>query len=93
MDPFEKACLNVLRNASQKFDFVVTNPPYMIRKTGFVSQPDPIIYNEEKLGGRGSQAYLYFMWIALQRCDDQQGQVCLITPSQWTVLEFAQHIR
>ncbi|KAG2202312.1 hypothetical protein INT47_010760 [Mucor saturninus] len=93
MDPFEKACLKALRNASQKFDYIVTNPPYMIRKTGYVAQPDPVIYDEEKLGGRGSQAYLYFMWVALQRCDDATGQVCLITPSQWTVLEFAQHIR
>lgn len=93
MDNFERACLNVLRNASQKFDYIVTNPPYMIRKTGYVSQPDPVVYNEDKLGGRNSQAYLYFMWIALQRCDDTSGQVCLITPSQWTILEFAQHIR
>ncbi|KAI9354909.1 S-adenosyl-L-methionine-dependent methyltransferase [Pilaira anomala] len=93
MDPFEKACLKALRNASQKFDFIVTNPPYIIRKTGYVAQPDPVIYDEEKLGGRGSQAYLYFMWVALQRCDDATGQICLVTPSQWTVLEFAQHIR
>ncbi|RCH77644.1 hypothetical protein CU098_002454, partial [Rhizopus stolonifer] len=93
VDLFEQNCLDLLRDASQlKFDYIVTNPPYMIRKTGFITQPDPAIYDETKLGGRGSQAYLYFMWIALQRCDDQKGQVCLITPSQWTVLEFAQHL-
>lgn len=94
VDRFEQNCLDLLRDASQlKFDFIVTNPPYMIRKTGFITQPDPNMYDETKLGGRGTQAYLYFMWIALQRCDDTQGQVCLITPSQWTVLEFAQHLR
>lgn len=93
LDPFEKACLDALRNATQKFDYIVTNPPYMIRKTGYVAQPDPMIYDEDILGGKGSQAYLYFMWMALKRCDDATGQICLITPSQWTVLEFAQHIR
>jgi type I restriction-modification system DNA methylase subunit len=94
VDRFEQDCLDLLRDASKlKFDFIVTNPPYMIRKTGFIAQPDPTIYDEAKLGGRGTQAYLYFMWIALQRCDDIHGQVCLITPSQWTVLEFAQHLR
>ncbi|KAI7906040.1 S-adenosyl-L-methionine-dependent methyltransferase [Cokeromyces recurvatus] len=93
-DTFERDCLELLRDASKlKFDYIVTNPPYMIRKTGFITQPDSIIYDESILGGKGTQAYLYFMWIALQRCDDQQGQVCLITPSQWTVLEFAQHLR
>ncbi|KAI9478311.1 MAG: hypothetical protein EXX96DRAFT_570362 [Benjaminiella poitrasii] len=93
-DVFERDCLELLRDASKlKFDYIVTNPPYMIRKTGFVAQPDSIIYDESILGGRGTQAYLYFMWIALQRCDHERGQVCLITPSQWTVLEFAQHLR
>ncbi|CEP12884.1 hypothetical protein [Parasitella parasitica] len=95
VDPFEKHWLDQLRDASKlKFDFVVTNPPYMIRKTGFVTQPDPAIYDESKLGGaKISQAYLYFMWVALQRCDDANGQVCLITPSQWMVLEFAEQLR
>lgn len=95
VDPFEKHWLDQLRDTSNlKFDFIVTNPPYMIRKTGFITQPDPTIYDESKLGGaKISQAYLYFMWIALQRCDDSNGQVCLITPSQWMVLEFAEQLR
>ncbi|KAI8360014.1 S-adenosyl-L-methionine-dependent methyltransferase [Blakeslea trispora] len=94
MDQFELYSLYLLRDASlMKFDFIVTNPPYMIRKTGYITQPDPAIYDDTSLGGRGLQAYLYFMWISLQRCDDQHGQVCLITPSQWIVLEFAQQIR
>ncbi|KAI8644624.1 S-adenosyl-L-methionine-dependent methyltransferase [Parasitella parasitica] len=94
-DPFEKHWLDQLRDASKlKFDFIVTNPPYMIRKTGFITQPDSAIYDESKLGGaKISQAYLYFMWITLQRCDDSNGQVCLITPSQWMVLEFAEQLR
>ncbi|ORE21783.1 hypothetical protein BCV71DRAFT_164956, partial [Rhizopus microsporus] len=65
----------------------------MIRKTGFITQPDPTLYDLQTLGGKGTQAYVYFMWAALQRIDDQLGQVCLITPSQWTILEFAQHFR
>lgn len=94
IDPFELDCLSQLRDSSKlKFHYIVTNPPYMIRKTGFITQPDPQLYNEQVLGGRGTQAYLYFMWICLQRCDDSHGQVCLITPSQWTVLEFAAHLR
>lgn len=95
VDQFEKHWLDQLRDACNlKFDFIVTNPPYMIRKTGFITQPDPAIYDESRLGGaKLSQAYLYFMWIALQRCDDTNGQVCLITPSQWMVLEFAEQLR
>ncbi|KAK4510727.1 uncharacterized protein ATC70_005160 [Mucor velutinosus] len=94
-DQFEKYWLDQLRDTCKlKFDFIVTNPPYMIRKTGFITQPDPAIYDESRLGGaKLSQAYLYFMWIALQRCDDTHGQVCLITPSQWVVLEFAEQLR
>lgn len=93
-DTFERDCLNLLRDPAQlKFHYIVTNPPYMIRKTGFITQPDPTLYDLQTLGGRGTQAYIYFMWVALQRIDDQQGQLCLITPSQWTVLEFAQHLR
>ncbi|KAI8358496.1 S-adenosyl-L-methionine-dependent methyltransferase [Choanephora cucurbitarum] len=94
IDQFELYSLYLLRDATlMKFDFIVTNPPYMIRKTGYITQPDPAIYDDTSLGGRGLQAYLYFMWISLQRCDDHTGQVCLITPSQWIVLEFAQQIR
>ncbi|KAI8988547.1 S-adenosyl-L-methionine-dependent methyltransferase [Mycotypha africana] len=93
-DSFEQSSLASLRDSSSlKFDFIVTNPPYMIRKTGFIAQPDPELYDESRLGGRGTQAYLYFIWIALQRCDDTRGQICMITPSQWTVLEFARNLR
>ncbi|KAI8986461.1 S-adenosyl-L-methionine-dependent methyltransferase [Pilobolus umbonatus] len=93
-DTFEAQSLDLLRDPeSLRFDYIVTNPPYMIRKTGFITQPDSLLYDETILGGKGTQAYLYFMWICLQRCDDLHGQICLITPSQWTVLEFAQHLR
>ncbi|KAG1455578.1 hypothetical protein G6F56_007032 [Rhizopus delemar] len=93
-DTFERNCSNLLRDPTRlKFHFIVTNPPYMIRRTGFVTQPDPTLYDQQILSGRGTQAYIYFMWIALQRIDDQKGQLCLITPSQWTILEFAQYLR
>ncbi|KAG0045213.1 hypothetical protein BGZ83_009558, partial [Gryganskiella cystojenkinii] len=38
------------------FDFIVTNPPYMIRKTGTFSAPDPLIYDWGVLGAAGSSA-------------------------------------
>ncbi|KAI8394362.1 S-adenosyl-L-methionine-dependent methyltransferase [Radiomyces spectabilis] len=94
MDAWEQHQLHRLRDATElKFDYIVTNPPYMIRKTGFITVPDAALYDERVLGGRGTQAYLYFMWICLQRIDDHHGQLCLITPSQWMVLEFAEHLR
>ncbi|KAF7729743.1 hypothetical protein EC973_003821 [Apophysomyces ossiformis] len=90
---WERDQLRQLRDATIKFDYIVTNPPYMIRKTGFITVPDPALYDDHVLGGKGTQAYMYFMWIALQRCNENGGQVCLITPSQWMVLEFAEHLR
>ncbi|KAG0190382.1 hypothetical protein DFQ28_002161 [Apophysomyces sp. BC1034] len=89
---WEREQLQQLRDATFKFDYIVTNPPYMIRKTGFITVPDPVLYDDHVLGGKGTQAYMYFMWIALQRCNENGGQVCLITPSQWMVLEFAEHL-
>ncbi|KAI9489800.1 S-adenosyl-L-methionine-dependent methyltransferase [Zychaea mexicana] len=92
--PWERNELTRLRDATHlKFDYIVTNPPYMIRKTGLVTEPDPALYDSQVLGGRGAQAYLYFMWICMQRCNPTTGQICLITPSQWLVLEFARHLR
>ncbi|KAI7867399.1 hypothetical protein BDF14DRAFT_1881785 [Spinellus fusiger] len=32
-----------------RFDYVATNPPYMIRKTGFVADPDPELYDKHIL--------------------------------------------
>lgn len=91
---WEKAQLDRLRDARLlKFDYIVTNPPYMIRKTGRITVPDSHLYDNKILGGKGTQAYLYFMWMCLQRCDPERGQVCLVTPSQWTILEFAKHLR
>ncbi|KAI8081483.1 uncharacterized protein BX664DRAFT_235323, partial [Halteromyces radiatus] len=65
----------------------------MIRKTGFVNDPDKALYDDRYLAGKGTQAYMYFMWLCLQRCDPLCGQLCFITPSQWTVLEFAENLR
>ncbi|GAB5586720.1 hypothetical protein Unana1_01620 [Umbelopsis nana] len=45
-----------------KFDFMVTNPPYMIRKTGFISMPDMALYDMTLIGGRGTQAYISWLW-------------------------------
>ncbi|CAO3610404.1 unnamed protein product [Cunninghamella blakesleeana] len=91
---WEKQQLEKLRDPSQlTFDYIVTNPPYMIRKTGFINDPDTTLYDDTYLGGKGTQAYMYFMWFCLQRCDPITGQLCFITPSQWTVLQFAESLR
>lgn len=91
---WERAHLTLLRDPSRmKFRYVVTNPPYMIRKTGFVARPDPQVCDERVLGGRGTQAYMYFLWVCLQRVEEELGKVCLVTPSQWIVLEFAEGLR
>lgn len=92
-DPWEHVELQRLHSGHLVFDYIVTNPPYMIRKTGRITDPDPALYDSRILGGRGVQAYVYFMWICLQRCDPHDGELCLITPSQWLVLEFARHLR
>ncbi|KAF9962867.1 hypothetical protein BGZ65_007470 [Modicella reniformis] len=43
---WERECILQLRKPSRlQFDFVVTNPPYMIRKTGTFSTPDPDVYD------------------------------------------------
>lgn len=91
---WERQQLEKLRDPSQlSFDYIVTNPPYMIRKTGFINDPDTVLYDDTYLGGKGTQAYMYFMWFCLQRCDPISGQLCFITPSQWTVLQFAESLR
>ncbi|RUP43834.1 hypothetical protein BC936DRAFT_136667 [Jimgerdemannia flammicorona] len=91
---WEHTHLRLLRDPERlRFRYVVTNPPYMIRKTGFIAQPDPSLYDERVLGGRGMQAYMYFLWVCLQRVEPERGQVCLVTPSQWIVLEFADRLR
>jgi hypothetical protein len=48
---WEHKCLSQLRDPScLQFDFIVTNPPYMIRKTGTFSAPDPELYDWNILG-------------------------------------------
>ncbi|ORX96779.1 hypothetical protein K493DRAFT_216871 [Basidiobolus meristosporus CBS 931.73] len=64
----------------------------MIRKTGIVSEPDPVLYDTTVLCGKGTQAYSYFIWIALQKLS-KAGILCLITASQWMTLEFADKLR
>lgn len=91
---WEHQQVSKLRDPSAlKFHFVVTNPPYMIRKTGFISIPDTSLYDMSLIGGRGTQAYMYFLWICLQRCHPVLGSLCFITPSQWILLEFAKNLR
>ncbi|KAJ2960363.1 hypothetical protein NQZ79_g4277 [Umbelopsis isabellina] len=91
---WEHRKVSMLRDPSAlKLHFVVTNPPYMIRKTGFISIPDTSLYDMSLIGGRGTQAYMYFLWICLKRCHPVHGSVCFITPSQWILLEFAKNLR
>ncbi|KAG0200545.1 hypothetical protein BGX28_006424, partial [Mortierella sp. GBA30] len=48
---WERDCILRLRNPeSLQFDYIVTNPPYMIRKTGTFSAPDPDVYDLSILG-------------------------------------------
>ncbi|CAG8493446.1 4479_t:CDS:2 [Cetraspora pellucida] len=76
-----------------KFDYIVTNPPYMIRKTGFISEPDSELFDERVLGKGGMQAYAYFFWFCVERCREEAGEICLISASQWMGLEFADKLR
>ncbi|CAG8533890.1 218_t:CDS:2 [Ambispora gerdemannii] len=76
-----------------KFDYIVTNPPYMIRKTGFISEPDSELFDERVLGKGGMQAYAYFFWFCVERCKEEHGEICLISASQWMGLEFADKLR
>jgi len=52
---WERAQIMRLRDPRELlFDFIVTNPPYMIRKTGTFSAPDPLIYDWRVLGTPGT---------------------------------------
>ncbi|KAI7822320.1 hypothetical protein BC939DRAFT_398006, partial [Gamsiella multidivaricata] len=91
---WERNCILQLRNAEQlQFDFIVTNPPYIIRKTGTFSAPDPEVYDWSILGSRMMQVYGYFIWFAAQRVKPYTGVSCMITASQWLTLEFAAKLR
>ncbi|KAG0249464.1 hypothetical protein DFQ27_009977, partial [Actinomortierella ambigua] len=51
---WERDCIGRLRDPSLlQVSYVVTNPPYMIRKTGTFSMPDPEVYDMSILGGGG----------------------------------------
>ncbi|GJJ77492.1 hypothetical protein EMPS_09851 [Entomortierella parvispora] len=51
---WERSQIMRLRDPTELlFDFIVTNPPYMIRKTGTFSTPDPLIYDWKVLGAPG----------------------------------------
>ncbi|CAG8519622.1 21362_t:CDS:2 [Dentiscutata erythropus] len=76
-----------------KFDYIVTNPPYMIRKTGFISEPDSELFDERVLGKGGMQAYAYFFWFCVERCQEEAGEICLISAWLWQkchLVEFFQ---
>jgi hypothetical protein len=51
----------------------------MIRKTGFISEPDSELFDERVLGKGGVQAYAYFFWFCVERCREEIGEVCLIS--------------
>ncbi|CAG8548655.1 4403_t:CDS:2 [Paraglomus occultum] len=94
INSWEYKCLSLLRSPQKlKFDYIVTNPPYMIRKTGFISEPDSELFDERILGKGGMQAYAYFFWFCVERCKEEDGEMCLISASQWMGLEFADKLR
>ncbi|KAI8068341.1 S-adenosyl-L-methionine-dependent methyltransferase [Gongronella butleri] len=77
-----------------KFDYIVTNPPYMTRWSGFNAQADFSIFDHNIFSGMGStQVYYYFIWLSLQRLDPENGQLCFITPTQWTMITAGENIR
>ncbi|KAF9556585.1 hypothetical protein EC968_008159 [Mortierella alpina] len=48
---WERHCILKLRNPKMlQFDYIVTNPPYMIRKTGTFSTPDAEVFDWATLG-------------------------------------------
>ncbi|KAG0377675.1 hypothetical protein BGX24_005649, partial [Mortierella sp. AD032] len=58
---WDRHCILQLRNPSRlQFDFIVTNPPYMIRKTGTFSAPDPEVYDWSILGANIATASAAF---------------------------------
>jgi hypothetical protein len=88
---WSEAQINKLRNFKYSFSIVLTNPPYLLRHQ--FSFPDPKLYSQAILGGKGHQAYLYFIWLGLHCISHEYGQLVMITPSQWLTCEFAQRFR
>ncbi|KAI8071771.1 S-adenosyl-L-methionine-dependent methyltransferase [Gongronella butleri] len=88
LHPWEHEQITRLRDPNLlQFDFILTNPPYQNRLTGNVVVPDIVVYDPAMFNNRkGSQAYIYFMILCLQRLKLNSGQICLITPAQWTTL-------
>jgi N-6 DNA Methylase len=72
--------LSLLRSPQHlKFDFIVTNPPHKIKKTGFIVEADSKLFDEQVLGKARMQAYAYFFWFCVERCQEEIGEVCLIS--------------
>ncbi|KAI8071773.1 hypothetical protein BC940DRAFT_330979 [Gongronella butleri] len=84
LHPWEHQQVLKLRDpALLQFDYIVTNPPYMTRRSGFFKDPDTELYNMNEIGQGCPQIYVYFIWFALKRLNQATGLLCFITPIQW----------
>lgn len=76
------------------FDYVLANPPYKIQKLVQLVDPAVTSYNDLNVTcSKGNQAYLYFLRFCLQRIHPTNGQLCVITPSQWTIGIYTKPLR
>jgi hypothetical protein len=76
------------------FDYVLANPPYKIQKLIQLMDPDVASYNDlNAVAAKGNQAYLFFLRFCLQRVHPTNGQLCFITPTQWTIGVYTKPLR
>ncbi|KAG0336983.1 hypothetical protein BG004_007841 [Podila humilis] len=82
---WERTSILLLRDPQRlRFDFIVTNPPYMIRKTGTFSAPDPEVYDWSILESGGAPTVSSFSSQSPptgpgQKAKSRRGSACSTT--------------